>query len=45
MAVNGFPRYPKMHPCGIVLPRAPMDNGDEYRDACCLHQMCTISKS
>ncbi|MEW6159035.1 MAG: DNA polymerase III subunit alpha [Verrucomicrobiota bacterium] len=22
--LNGFPRYPKMHPCGLVLSRQPM---------------------
>jgi error-prone DNA polymerase len=22
--LDGFPRYPKMHPCGVVLSRAPM---------------------
>jgi DNA-directed DNA polymerase III PolC len=23
--LDGFPRYPKMHPCGLVLSRQPMD--------------------
>ena len=23
--LDGFPRYPKMHPCGVVLSRQPMD--------------------
>src|SRR5262249_56927300 len=22
--LDGFPRYPKMHPCGLVLSRQPM---------------------
>jgi len=22
--LDGFPRYPKMHPCGVVLSRQPM---------------------
>ena len=22
--LDGFPRYPKMHPCGVVLSREPM---------------------
>jgi len=24
--LDGFPRYPKMHPCGVVLSRQPMDD-------------------
>ena len=24
--LDGFPRYPKMHPCGVVLSREPMAN-------------------
>ena len=24
--LDGFPRYPKMHPCGVVLSRQPMRN-------------------
>ncbi len=24
--LDGFPRYPKMHPCGVVLSRQPMQN-------------------
>ena len=23
--LDGFPRYPKMHPCGVVLSRQPMN--------------------
>lgn len=24
--LDGFPRYPKMHPCGVVLSRSPMND-------------------
>jgi DNA-directed DNA polymerase III PolC len=24
--LDGFPRYPKMHPCGVVLSRSPMNH-------------------